>query len=68
MLVQHKPGGQKKDYLTIVDRSSGYTWIKKLSSTKTKAMIQVIDEYVQMFSGPPFTILADNGPQYRESN
>ena len=53
-----------KEYLVMVDRFSYYIWVRLLNSTTTAAVLKVLTTYFVEL-GYPFTILSDNGPQFR---
>ena len=53
-----------KNYLAIVDRFSGFIWVKPLRQTATSnvttALLQIFNDF-----GYPTSIQSDNGPQFR---
>ena len=53
-----------KDYLVMVDRYSNFIWVKLLQSTTTEAITNTLSSWFLDF-GYPFTIISDNGPQFR---
>ena len=53
-----------REYLLMVDRLSGYLWVKKMSSTTTAATCAVLETWFVDF-GYPDRIRTDNGPQFR---
>jgi len=50
-----------KEYFVLVDRFSGYPLVRKLSSTTTTAVTNVMEEWFAIF-GYPKTIRTDGGP------
>ena len=53
-----------RHYLVVVDRFSGYIFVKELKSLGTKAVTNFLEDLMVMF-GRPKSIRTDNGPQYR---
>jgi hypothetical protein len=53
-----------KHYIVLVDRFSGYTWVKLLRSLATAAITRVLDGWFLEF-GYPRHCLTDGGPQFR---
>ena len=51
-----------KDYIVFVDQFSGYPWCKKLSSTTSGAIIEVMRELFAEVGNPEW-LIRDNGPQ-----
>ena len=51
-----------KDYIVFVDQFSGYPWCKKLTSTTSRAAVEVMEELFAETGNPEWLIL-DNGPQ-----
>ena len=56
--------GKKQDYLMIVDRYSSFVRAFNLGSTKTKNMIQALEEFIKTYYGPPLLLTTDGGPQF----
>jgi len=56
---------QGKDWLTLVDRYSGYAWAEQLRSTNTRAVINSLSSWFNEFGWPDY-IRTDGGPQFRE--
>merc|ERR1712030_20097 len=61
-------GGKKKDWIVIGDRHSGFCWAQELSSTKTNNIIDALNTFNREYSGPPYRISSDGGPQYSAIN
>ena len=53
-----------KDFLAIVDRFSGFLWIKQLRRTATENVTNALQDIFSDF-GYPKEIQSDNGPQFR---
>ena len=53
-----------KEYLVMVDRYSGFTWVTPLSSTITSKITSHLLQWFLDF-GFPQTIRSDGGPQFR---
>ena len=53
-----------KDYLVIVDRYSGFFWIRNLRRTATENVTTALQDVFTDF-GYPKEIQSDNGPQFR---
>ena len=54
----------EKDWLVMVDAYSGYPFVKKMSSTTTKAVTDQLTKW-QNFSGWVETIRSDGGPAFK---
>ena len=65
---QAVPGGKKKNWIIIGDRASGYCWAQELLSTKTDSIIQALNTFNRTYSGPPYRITSDGGPQFAALN
>ena len=61
---QAVPGGKKRDWIVIADRSSGFCWAQELTSTKTDNIIQALNTFNKTYSGPPYHITSESGPQF----
>ena len=46
--------GKKSSYLIIVDRASAFVRAYKLTGTKTKNIISSLEEFVEVYYGPPY--------------
>ena len=60
--------GKKHDYIVIVDRYSAFVRAYKLKSTKTKTVIKALEEFIEMYYGPPLLLTTDGGPQFKDAN
>merc|ERR1711895_146465 len=40
----------------------------KLKSTKTKTGIKALEEFIEMYYGPPLLLTTDGGPQFKDAN
>ena len=60
--------GVKQRFLAIADRYSGYVSCFFLRGTKTSQIVSALDSYCQLYSGPPYHITTDGGPQFKASN
>ena len=56
--------GKKQDYLVIVDRYLSFMRAFNLGSTKTKKVIQALEEFIERYYGPPLLLTTDGGPQF----
>ena len=54
------------DWLVMVDRFSFYIWTKRLTSTTTNSVTNVLHSWF-LEHGFPSTIISDNGPQFRSA-
>ena len=45
--------GKKSSYLIIVDRSSAFIRAYKLAGTRTKNIVSSLEEFVEVYYGPP---------------
>ena len=62
------PTGKKFYYLCIADRASGFVRAYKLPGTKTKHIIDRLQDFVEVYYGPPYIITSDGGPQFSAAN
>ena len=60
--------GKKSSYLIIVDRASAFVRAYKLTGTKTKNIISSLEEFVEVYYGPPLLLTSDGGPQFNAAN
>ena len=51
-----------------MDRSSGFVRAYKLTGTKTKHIISSLEEFVEVYYGPPLLLTSDGGPQFGAAN
>ena len=59
---------KKVRFLVIVDRASGFIRVYQLRGTKTKYIIECLQEFVEAYCGPPYWITSDGGPQFVAAN
>ena len=52
------------NWLFLVDRYSGYAWVRKLRCTSTTAITNILTTWFQDY-GWPIAIRTDGGPQFR---
>ena len=55
-------------YLIIKDRASGFVRAYKLAGNKTKHIISSLQDFVEVYYGPPYIITSDAGPQFASAN
>ena len=55
-------------FLCILDRSSGFISAYELTWTKTKHIVQALQDFVLVFYGPPLLLTSDGGPQFQAAN
>ena len=60
--------GKKVNFLVIVDRASSFVRVYQLRGTKTKHIIECLQEFVEAYCGPPYWITSDGGPQFAAAN
>ena len=60
--------GKKMHFIVIVDRSLGFISAYKLTGTKTKHIVQALQEFVFCYYGPPLYLISDGGPQFQAAN
>ena len=60
--------GKKVNFLVIVDRASGFVGVYQLRGTKTKHIIECLQEFVEAYYGPPYKITSNGGPQFAAAN
>ena len=60
--------GKKQDYLVVVHRYSSFVRAFQLGSTRTKNVIRALEEYIEVYYGPPLLMTTDGGPQFARSN
>ena len=56
--------GKKSSYLIIVNRASAFVRAYNLPGTKTKNIIASLEEFVEVYYGPPLILTSDGGPQF----
>ena len=60
--------GKKLSCLVIVDRASAFVRAYNLPGTKTKNIIASLEEFVEVYYGPPLLLTSDGGPQFSAAN
>ena len=60
--------GKKSSYLIIVDRASAFIRAYNLPGTKTKNIIASLEEFVEVYYGPPLLLTSDSRPQFGAAN
>ena len=54
--------GKKANFLIIVDRASGFIRAYLLKGTKTRHVIEALQDYIDVYVGPPYWLTSDGGP------
>merc|ERR1712215_657214 len=52
----------------IVNRASGFLRVYELKGTKTRHVIQALQDFNDCYSGPPYWLTSDGGPQFSGAN
>merc|ERR1711867_356484 len=60
--------GKKVHFLLIVDRASGFIKVYQLRGTKTKHVIECLEDFNEIYCGPPYWLTSDGGPQFSAAN
>ena len=60
--------GKKSHFIIFVDRSSAFVRAYKLAGTKTKNIISSLEDFVEVYYGPPLLLTSDGGPQFGAAN
>ena len=60
--------GKKVHFLLIVDRASGFIKVYQLRGTKTKHVIECLQDFNEIYCGPPYWLTSDGGPQFSAAN
>ena len=60
--------GKTAHFLIIVDRASGFIRAYLLKGTKTRNVIEAIEDYINVYIGPPYWLTSDGGPQFAAAN
>merc|ERR1711867_290881 len=60
--------GRKANFFIIVDRASGFIRAYHLKGTKTRHVIEAIQDYINAYVGPPYWLTSDGGPQFAAAN
>ena len=55
-------------YLVIVYRASRFFSGDKLSETKTKHIMSCLQDFIEVYYGPPLLFTSDGGPQFQAAN
>ena len=51
-----------------MDRASGFVKAYKLAGTKTKNLISSLEDFVEVYYGPPLLLTSDGGAQFGAAN
>ena len=54
--------GKKSHFIIFVDRSSAFVRAYKLAGTKTMNIISSLEDFVEVYYGPPLLLTSDGGP------
>ena len=60
--------GKKSSYLVIMERASAFVRAYNLPGTKTKNIIASLEEFVEVYYGPPLLLTSDGGPKLNAAN
>ena len=60
--------GKKSSYLIIVNRASAFVRAYNLPGRKTKNIIASLEEFMEVYYGPPLLLTSDGGPQFGAAN
>ena len=60
--------GKKANFLIIVDCASGFIRAYLLKGTKTRHVIEALQDYINVYVGPPYWLTSDGGPQFAAAN
>ena len=60
--------GRKVNFLIIVDRASGFIRVYQLRGTKTRNVIEALQDFNDTYVGPPYWLTSDGGPQFAGTN
>ena len=58
---------QRRSYISMSDRFSGFLWAKELNNTRTETITKILDNWF-LDVGFPTVLQSDGGPQFKESN
>ena len=53
------PNGKKLNFLIIVDRASGFIKVYELKGTKTRHVIEALQDFNDCYAGPPYWLTSD---------
>merc|ERR1712237_351 len=62
------PSGKKINFLIIVDRASSFLRVYELKGTKTRHVIEALQDFIDVYAGPPYWLTSDGGPQFSGAN
>merc|ERR1712237_94180 len=68
LAVKTLSNGKKVNFLIIVDRASGFLRVYQLKGTKTRNVIQALQDFNDCYAGPPYWLTSDGGPQFSGAN
>ena len=68
LAVKTLSNGKKVNFLLIVDRASGFIKVYQLRGTKTRNVIEALQEFNDTYVGPPYWLTLDGGPQFSGAN
>ena len=60
--------GKKVNFLVIVDQASGFVKVYQLKGTKTCNVISCLQDFNDIYCGPPYWLTSDGGPQFAGAN
>ena len=60
--------GKKVNFLVIVDRASSFVRVYQLGGTKTRNVINTLQDFNNTYCGPPYWLTSDGGPQFAGAN
>ena len=60
--------GNKVHFFIIVDRASGFIRAYLLKGTKTRNIINALQDFIDTYVGPPYWLTSDGGPQFASAN
>ena len=62
LAVKTLSNSKKVNFLLIVDRASGFIKVYQLRGTKTRNVIEALQEFNDTYVGPPYWLTSDGGP------
>ena len=68
LAVKTLPNGKKVNFLLIVYMASRFIKVYQLRGTKTCNVIEALQEFNDMYVGPPYWLTSDGGPQFAGAN
>ena len=60
--------GRKAYFIIILDRVSGFIRAYLLKGTKTRNIINALQDFIDTYVGPPYWLTSDGGPQFAAAN